>query len=196
MASCPAGFEPGTQSTCHVVCPAGFRYTQEYGGEKCVLVANPTKRVTLTALPFNATDAQMQTERAAVQSQLDTIQTDLNTRRELEETQRDVATWAQGYDALQQKYATYTGATTAIGQTIRRLEAARRPPNPAEDLSTERRWLLNGDYAAPDVRFFQIALILLVLCIGSYFVFSTPVAHIVTAGLLSVGAAVGFFLKK
>lgn len=195
MSSCPSGFEPGPGTTCHVVCPAAFRYTQEYGGETCVLIADPTKRVSLNALPFNATEAQSQAERTRVQDAIRGIESDLTTRRDLLAAQSEPTQWVQAHDRLEQRYASYTGLSTAMGKTIQRLQAARRPMNPAEDLSTERRWLLNGDYEAPDAKFFQIALILIVLSIGSYFVAPTPIAHIITTGLLCVGAAVGFFLK-
>lgn len=193
--SCPTGFEPGPQTTCHFVCPADFRYTQEYGGEMCVLRADPTKRVALTALPYNATITQQQEERTTVQQKLNAIVDGIQAHRDLESAAAQTQTWAQAHDRLEQRYAAYTGMSTAMEATTHRLEAARRRTTPTEDLSTERRWLLNGDYSAPDVRFFQIALILLVLSMGSYFVAPTPVAHVITTGLLCIGAAAGFFLK-
>lgn len=161
----------------------------------CVLRADPTKRVALTALPYNATITQQQEERTTVQQKLNAIVDGIQAHRDLESAAAQTQTWAQAHDRLEQRYAAYTGMSTAMEATTHRLEAARRRTTPTEDLSTERRWLLNGDYSAPDVRFFQIALILLVLSMGSYFVAPTPVAHVITTGLLCIGAAAGFFLK-
>jgi hypothetical protein len=152
--------------------------------------------VVLTALPFSATAQQQTAERTRVQQKIDEIQTALATRAELESAKDKPDDWVKAYDLVQQRHAAYTGASTAIDETLQRLRAQQRPPvAPAEDLSADRRWLLSGQYEEPDVRFFQIALILLVLSTFSYFVLSTPVAHIVTTVLLCVGAAVGFFLK-
>jgi hypothetical protein len=121
----------------------------------------------------------------------------LQGRRELVEAQTAPAEWAQAYDQVQKRYADYTGASTAMDETIKTLRGRSRPSiAPAQDLSLDRRWLLSGQYEEPDVRFFQIALILLVLSMGSYFVLPLPVAHLVTTVLLGVGAAVGFFLKS
>jgi hypothetical protein len=196
MSSCPSGFDPGTASTCHVHCPDAFEYSQEYGGERCVLRTDRSKQVVLTALPFSATAQQQTAERTRVQQKIDEIQTALATRAELESAKDKPDDWVKAYDLVQQRHAAYTGASTAIDETLQRLRAQQRPPvAPAEDLSADRRWLLSGQYEEPDVRFFQIALILLVLSTFSYFVLSTPVAHIVTTVLLCVGAAVGFFLK-
>lgn len=196
MSSCPSGFEPGPGTTCHVVCPAEFEYTREYGGERCVLRTDRTLQVTLVDLPVNATEAQRTAERARVQQKIDDIKTGLETRAELQSAQRKPDEWVKAYDVVQQRYAAYSGASTAVDETLQRLRAQRRPAvAPAEDLSADRRWLLSGQYQEPDVRFFQIALILLVVSVFSYFVVSTPVAHIITTVLLCVGAAVGFFLK-
>jgi hypothetical protein len=196
MANCPSGFEPGPQSTCHVQCPAAFQYTQE-GGEACILRTDATKRVSLTALPFNATDAQHQAERTRVQEKVTAIETEIQGRRDLVAAQTAPVEWAQAYDQVQKRYADYTGASAAIDETIKTLRGRSRPPvAPAEDLSLDRRWLLSGQYEEPDVRFFQIALILLVLSMVGYFVLPLPVAHLVTTVLLGVGAAVGFFLRS
>jgi len=194
--SCPTGFEPGPATTCHSVCPPALQYTQEYGGEACILRTNRTKRVPLIALPVTATDSQFTAERTRVQGLLTAIETELATQRELAEAQTKPQEWVDAHGKLQQRYAAYTGASTSIDDTLKRLRSERRPKMaPAQDLSADRRWLLTGDYQAPDVRFFQIALIVIILSIVSYFALPLPLAHLATTVLLCVGAALGFFLK-
>lgn len=196
MSGCPSGFEPGPGTTCHVICPPDFEYTQEYGGERCVLRSDRTKQITLTALPFNATDQQRSAEESRIQEKIASLQAEQLARVELQAAQQKPTEWVKAYDVLQQRYAAYTGSSAALDETLQRLRSQRRAPvAPADDLSADRQWLLQGEPQDADVRFFQIALILLVLSTLSYFVFSTPVAHIVTTGLLCVGAAAGFFLK-
>lgn len=162
----------------------------------CVLKVDANKRVVLNAIPFNASDEQYMTERDSVQARLTQLETGLATRQSLEAAQAVPQQWAGPYETLQTRYAAYTGSSDAIEKTLQTLKPLRPRVAPAEDLSLERRFLLQAGESRVSPLVLQVALFLIVLSLLSYLVFSPSTAHMVTFLLLSVGIAAGFFLRK
>lgn len=79
----------------------------------------------------------------------------------------------------------------AINQSLKPL----RPPTaPASDIQMSRKAILES--SAPNILLLQILLGLLVLCLIGYALLPLEIAHGIALVLLSVGIALGFFLKK
>lgn len=81
-----------------------------------------------------------------------------------------------------------------IRKTNQSLKPLRPPTAPSSDLEKERREITN--LATRNLYFIQIALFLVVLSMLSYFVFSLDTANLIAFGLLCVGIALGFFLRR
>lgn len=74
------------------------------------------------------------------------------------------------------------------------LKPFRPPTAPSSDLEKERKEITN--LATRNLYFIQIALFLVVLSMLSYFMFSLDTANLIAFGLLCVGIALGFFLRR
>jgi len=91
-----------------------------------------------------------------------------------------------------------TPAATSLPEKIREvtdsLKPFRPPTAPSSDLEKERKEITN--LATRNLYFIQIALFLVVLSMLSYFMFSLDTANLIAFGLLCVGIALGFFLRR
>jgi hypothetical protein len=196
--SCPTGFEQGAQSTCHIVCPSDFIYVQESGAEKCKLVSDPSKSVTLNALPINPTQVQTTTEQSRVTVALEAIRllaaSTASTRQSLLDAQSQSSEWVQQHNTLESRYAEFAGTGEALDTTNKALKPKRPPTAPVDDLSRERQLILQGP--GIDVLLIQIALFLAVLSMLSFLVLPRDSAQGLSFLLLCTGVAIGFFLRK
>jgi hypothetical protein len=83
---------------------------------------------------------------------------------------------------------------STIKEVIDSLKPFRPPTAPASDLEKERKEIT--DIAKRNLYFIQIALFLVLLAMLSYFMFSLDTANLLAFGLLCVGIAMGFFLRR
>lgn len=83
---------------------------------------------------------------------------------------------------------------SAIQKVIDSLKPFRPPTAPSSDLEKERKEI--SEIAKRNLFFVQVALFLVVLAMLSYFVFSLDTANLIAFGLLCVGIAMGFFLRR
>ena len=187
---CPSGFEAGTQRTCHALCPPEFTYLQE----TCRFTSDPSKRISLNALPEESTDTQFATERSRVTTEDDAIRARATEVASLRDAHSRSAVWGQAHTTLQRQYTEFADVSNAMDSASARLKTKRPPTAPAEDLSRERQLILNGP--GIDILLIQLALLLAVLSLLSFLLLSRPLAQGVTFVLLSTGVAVGFFLRK
>lgn len=204
--SCPRDFEQGTGLSCRMKCPNNFKYVQEGGGstplvEKCVFVTNNAYSFELRALP------PAQEETSAYQDERNRISQEaraLNRRIQTEgPTQDRIASFREQreedvgeYNRIQSEYANYSSATavaTAIKQVTDSLKPM-RPPVAGSEIATERTKLLQR--SEPNMLVIQVALAVVVLCLLTYIIVPAEYAHMIAFLLLSVGVAVGIFLKK
>lgn len=81
-----------------------------------------------------------------------------------------------------------------IREVTESLRPFRPPTAPASDIAMTRKAIRES--SAPNLLLLQILLGLLVLCLLGYALLPLSIAHGIAVLLLSVGIALGFFLKK
>lgn len=206
--SCPQDFERGTGFSCRIRCPANFKYSQEGGGstEKCVFTNNNAYSVEIRALsplkPGVPEPKEYADERNRFSQELkkrnEQIQREAPVQDKVASFQEQRKNDVNEYSRIQSEYATYSAAG-AVANTIKSVTESIRIPRPpvagsAKDIETERKKLLES--SKPDMLIIQIALAVVVLCLLVYVIIPAEYAHILAFLLLSVGVAVGIFLKK
>lgn len=200
--SCPQDFEQGIAFSCRMKCPSGFKYTQEGGGstpviEKCVFTSNNSYFIKLNQI---RTDKQFQTERERVSQEIKTLTQRIQQEGPIQDkitTFRDQrAKDVNEYNRIQSEYANYSSAVD-VGNKIKSVTDSlkpMRPPLAGTEISMERKRIL--ETSQPNMLVIQIALAIAVLSLLVYLVVPLQYAHILVFLLLSVGVAVGIFLKK
>ena len=92
------------------------------------------------------------------------------------------------------EYAKYTERFDTVKSVVDTLKPLRPPTAPASDLAIERKAIL--DSSAPNFLLIQVELAVVILCLLVYAFLPLDVAPGLTVLLLSVGVAVGIFLRK
>lgn len=203
---CPAGFEAGKGLSCHVQCPAEFKYIQELGtgGEKCVHNIRSNRSVQLQAIPKYDNKAQpppqFANERKRFADELAKVKVkiaeDDETDKVLKEFTAQSASRGQEYGKIQSDYAVYNTAANAskdMKDITSALKPKRPPTSPASDIEQERRAILA--VSNKKMLFIQIALFLVVLSMLIYLFVPSDYAHSMVFLLLCVGISSGFFLR-
>lgn len=90
--------------------------------------------------------------------------------------------------------STAAQAAREIREVTNSLKPFRPPTAPSSDLEKERKEITN--IATRNLYFIQVALFLVILSMLSYFMFSLDTANLIAFGLLCVGIALGFFLRR
>jgi hypothetical protein len=203
--ACPSGFERGPVFTCHATCPGKFKYNSETEEEKCVYAMDNRYSFLLQSLPappmedevppmYGEELARVKKEAKRVEEQI-LAEAPMNEKLSAyKDIQRDTV---QRHSTLQSQYASYASikeAGDAIAQVTASIKPMRPPTAPAEDIHKERSAILRG--SAPNFLLFQIALVILLICLLVYAFVPAEYAHGIAFVLLSVGIAVGIFLTK
>lgn len=208
--SCPQDFERGVGFSCRMTCPANFKYVQEGGGpapmiEKCVFSTNNSYFVTLQPMPGlgepGEPERDMHTaERARVSQELkslnERIQREAPVQDRIASFKDERATTVNEYNRIQSEYANYSSAS-AVAASIKNVTDSlkpMRPPVAGSDIQKERKYILES--SKPNMLLIQVALAVVVLCLLAYVLMPPESAHIVAFLLLSVGVALGIFLRK
>lgn len=201
MTTCPQGFEVGLLSSCYAKCPAGFKYVQEAGLQKCVHVMRNNKSFDLFTLPLGAGSQVYQDELARVATESERVKGEVRTEeqqeRDLNAFQDQKQRQVQEYSRIQSEYAVYNSGTSAlkvIQEVTNSLKPFRPPTAPSSDLEKERKAIT--EIEKQNLFYVQAALLLVVLALLSYVLLPTDVAHGVAFLLLCVGISLGFFLRK
>ncbi len=207
--SCPQDFERGVGLSCHLRCPANFKYAQEGGGseplvEKCVFVTNNQYAVSLQSLPGLGPD-QAETEMYTIeryrfteelQALNERIQREAPVQDRIISFQDQRSTTINEYNRIQSEYANYSSAS-AVADSIKAVTDGLkplRPPVAGSEIELERKHILES--SQPNMLIIQVALAVSVLCLLAYVILPAEYAHIVAFLFLSVGVAVGIFLRK
>lgn len=208
--SCPAGFEEGGFLSCRSTCPPEFKHVQEGGGAagppvlKCVSVRRNNRFFTLTALrpadrdqplsvEYETEVDRVKTEAARVLAEVDA---DIQETRLLNDASDSRSKQVRDYSKIESDYAVFTEqrkVTDEIEKTKESLKPLRPPTAPASDMEKERREIT--DIARRNLFFIQVALFLVVLAMLCYLILPQDSANLIAFALLSVGIAMGFFLK-
>jgi hypothetical protein len=202
--SCPAGFEDGILFTCYAQCPAQFKRVQEPGGTggppmiKCVHMSQNGLSFPLNPLPQVNADEPLppifDEETTRVTNEAERLKTQARTNESLGNVREQQV---QEFSRIQSEYASYRDKDSAAREVERvknSLKPFRPPTAPSSDLEKERKEIT--DIAKRNLFFIQLALFLVVLAMLSYFMFSLDTANLIAFGLLSVGIAMGFFLRR
>ena len=206
--SCPQDFELGSGIDCHMKCPANFKYVQEGGGSeplvhKCVFVTNNTYSVTLTPLeaprPGVPEPEEYASERTRVSQELkilnERIQRQAPVQDKIISLREQRMNDINEYNRIQSEYASYSsaGATAYAIKEVKDSLPSFKPPV-AGSVEIERRNMLES--SKPSMLVIQVALVVVALCLLVYVLVPAQYAHIIAFLLLSVGIAVGIFLRK
>ena len=207
--SCPSDFERGVDFSCHKRCPVNFKYAQEGGGsqalvEKCVFVTNNSYSIELRAIPSVPSGEPESPDYEAERNRFSQQLNDINQRIQREAPVQDRITsfkTQQGddvaeYNRIQSEYANYSSAA-AVATAIKQVSDSLKPmraPVAGSQINIERKRILES--SQPNMLVVQIALAIAVLSLLVYIVIPAEYAHMIVFLLLSVGIAVGIFLKK
>ena len=207
--SCPSDFERGVDFSCHVKCPDNFKYAQEGGGtsplvEKCVFVTNNAYSIELRQLaappPDQPEPADYASERNQFSSKLKAlmlrIQQEAPAQDRLVSFKDTQSKDIQEFNRIQSEYANYSSAG-AVAESIKQVTDSlkpMRPPVAGSQIDIERKHILQS--SQPNMLVIQLALAIAVLCLLIYIFVPVEYAHMLAFLLLSVGIAVGIFLKK
>jgi hypothetical protein len=94
----------------------------------------------------------------------------------------------------QSEYARYTEQFDTVKSVVDTLKPLRPPTAPASDLAIERKEILES--SAPNFLLIQVELAVVILCLLVYAFLPLEVAPGLCILILSVGVAVGIFLRK
>lgn len=201
MSTCPQGFERGLLSSCYAKCPGEFKYIQEGSSQKCVHVMRNDRSFDLFSLPLDAGAQVYQDELSRVATEAErikkTVREDEQKERDLNAFQDDKQKTVQEYSRIQSDYAIYTSGNNAlkvIKDVTDSLKPFRPPTAPSSDLEKERKAIT--DIEKMNLFYIQVTLFLVVLALLGYVVLPIDFAHGTAFLLLSVGIALGFFLRK
>jgi hypothetical protein len=208
--SCPQDFEQGVGVSCRLKCPQGFKYAQEGGGtsplvEKCVFSTNNTYSIQLRQLPPIRRGQRQPREYAAERKRFSDELKALNQRIQTEGPVQDkIVSFKEQrsndvnqYNRIQSQYANYSSGSE-VAKKIKEVTDSLKPMRPpvagSDEINLERRRIL--ETSQPSMIVIQVALAVAVLCLLAYVFLPANSAHIVAFLFLSVGVAVGIFLKK
>lgn len=200
MGTCPPDFERGLQDSCHVKCPADFKYMRDSSSERCVYATDNSYSVSLNALPTfaGAEPSQYENERSRFKEELRTITETINTQKKMVSDVRDKNKELAGrYGKIQSDYATYSPLSDAVRniKTVSdSLKPFRPPTAPSSDIEIERKAILAA--TAKHILLLQVALFVVFLSLLTYLVVPIKYAHSAVFLILCVGIAVGIFLSK
>ncbi len=172
-------------------CPSNFKYIQENGVEKCVFSTNNAYSVDLHGVTrdFEAEQTRFTTEITGLLERI---------RREAPVQDRLAAfegPRGQEYQNIQSEYANYSSAgtvATAIQSVTKSLPKSRAPIITSQIQSEKKRI----ESSQPNMLVLQLAVIMTLLSLLVYVFVPIAYAHTIVFLLLSVGVAVGIFLKK
>lgn len=190
--SCPDGFQPAGFFQCQAKCPPLFTNVEN----ECIhLVKNRSFKLTLlpTILRGEEIPTTYQSEkRRVVEEAAKTIEDIETTSSLLNNRGRYVQTYAmiENDEKMFKNSRMVSDEITGLKSTLK----AKRPPTaPSSDLEQERQEIIH--IGKQSLYFIQVALLLVVLVLLSYIVLPLTYANSISFVLLSVGVAIGFFLR-
>jgi hypothetical protein len=207
--SCPSGFEQGVMFSCRVKCPDDFKYAQEGGDtsplvEKCVYSKNNEYFVQLRQMPApdpREPPADYAREQKRVSDEIkvlrDRIFREAPTQEKIQSLKAQRESDAREYSSIQSQYANYSSAgevAAALQTTAQGLRGIRPPVAGSRDIEAEKRKLLQG--SKPNMLLIQVAIAVTVLALLVYLLVPVQYAHPIAFLLVSMGIAVGIFLRK
>ena len=199
--SCPPGFEDGIFLTCYARCPAQFKRVQDSGNPptiRCVHISQNSLSFPLNPLPQADPEKPIpnmfEEESIRVANEAERLRKSARANETVgvlrEENVRE-------FSRIQSEYAAFKDKDSVVREVERvknSLKPFRPPTAPSSDLEKERREI--SEIAKRNLFFVQVALFLVVLVMLSYFLFPLNTANMLAFGLLCVGIAMGFFLRR
>jgi hypothetical protein len=216
MNTCPRDYDKvivGNNIGCRKKCPQDFKYVQTTEGgrieERCVYMQDNRYSVKLYSLPgipernppphhlegmYSNAEREFQQEfiRVAMMAARENADRDAVTNLNKSREQQGV-----DYRRARSEFATYRSAEDVINKmkSVNNSLQPLRPPTVTSDSAMERRKLML-ETSAPNMLLFQISLVILLLCLLSYVFLTPPASYYLSFLLLTVGIALGIFLRK
>lgn len=138
------------------------------------------------------------TERARVDAEIKTataqVEAKLPVADALRDAQAQMAANINAHSQIRTEFAKYTENFETVKSVVDSLKPLRPPTAPASDLAIERKAIL--DSSSPNFLLIQVELAIVILCLLVYAFLPLEVAPGLAILLLSVGVAVGIFLRK
>jgi hypothetical protein len=189
--SCPADFETTVRGKCVLRCGPNMKSLREGDVYKCVSNTDNTISVSMREISIGALPEEFQREKdRARQAFTDVLQAALWS------AQRAGVQNVANYSRIQGEYAAVKSlqdSKDTLSEVNQTLKPFRPGTAPESDIQIERRRIL--DSSAPNMLLLQVALALVLLSILAY-AFIPSYAGILSFLLLSVGIALGIFLRK
>lgn len=209
--TCPRDYDRvGVQ--CRKTCPQDFKYVQTTEGgrteERCVYMQDNRYSVKLYTLPgiparnppgylqgmYRNAEREFQREfiRVAMMAARENADRDAVTNLNKSREQQGV-----DYRRARSEFASYRTAEDVMNKmkSVNNSLQPLRPPTVTSDSAMERRKLML-ETSAPNMLLFQISLVILLLCLLSYVFLTPPASYYLSFLLLTVGIALGIFLRK
>jgi hypothetical protein len=190
--SCPDGFQTAGFFQCQAKCPPLFRNV----GNECIhLVRN--RSIELTLLPPIISGEEIPTtyeneRRRVIEETTKVIEEIKTTDSLLNNRDEHVRTYARiGND--EKMFKNSRMVSDELRKIKNTLKTKRPPTAPSSDLEQERQEIIQ--IGKQSLYFIQFALLLVVLVLLSYIVLPLTYANSISFLLLSVGVAIGFFLR-
>lgn len=190
-------------------CPDDFKYAQEGGEtsplvEKCVYSKNNEYFIELRQMPPQEAEgppADYGREQKRFSDELkvlrDRIFREAPTQEKIQSLKSQRESNAREYSSIQSQYASYSAAgevAAALQTTAQGLRGIRPPVAGSRDIESEKRKLLQG--SKPNMLLIQVAIAVTVLALLVYLLIPVQYAHPIAFLLVSMGIAVGIFLRK
>lgn len=208
---CPPGFERGLLWSCHVKCPAEFKYLAEStntiapGTDKCVHILRNNRYVSLTSLPSIPAG---ETPSDTYQTELDRVLNEAEEMKLKVKKDEDEERQLKIFDDVRQQqelkffrikseHAAYNSVqqgVQALQEITDGLKPMRAKTAPGAAIELERKSILETH--GYSLFLVQLSLALLTASFVSYLTMPTDYAHAITFLLLCTGISVGFFLRK
>lgn len=191
--SCKSGFELTTSNNCALAtCPTGFKRIQEGPTIRCVHNTDNSIAFMLTQISPTARDDVYRKEITRVQTESTSkLQT------ALQQVQREGAQNVASYSRIQGEQAGFRSlveTNQSLQEVSQSLKPFRPPTAPESDIAQERSRILNS--SAPNMLVIQVSLAIVLICALAYAFMPPTYAGFLSFLLLSVGIALGIFLRK
>jgi hypothetical protein len=189
--SCPSDFDTTTSGKCVLKCISNTKSLQDGDVYKCISSVDNAVSVSLKEISVGALPEEFQKERDRFQQKYQEV-----LQAALRNAQKTGIENVASYSRIQGEYAgikAVQSSEASIGEVNQSLKPFRPKTAPESDIQIERRRIL--DSSAPNMLLLQVALALVLLCILAYALIPSY-AGILSFLLLSVGVALGIFLRK
>jgi hypothetical protein len=193
--TCPADFDQGIGLSCHIRCPADFKYSQQRSppGESCVFMMDNDFSIRLKQLPPIPNSPEFELERKRFADEYANIKNNLPLVEKAVVLKKEEGERVAKHDAIKDEYAVFTSVKDELKKTTDAIKPIRAKTSPQSDIEKERKEILS--VMAVKLHVVQSALLTILFCMLVYVVLPVEYAHNVAFLVACSGIAVGIYLS-